>query len=99
MDVREILNLLDEKGEVSLGTWKPISVKKNPDGTVDVLYRNLKVGSEEDPVFLWVYANVVEDEDEVDVRVLERITFQKKDFTWLSRYVLPKEKVYKGVVE
>ncbi len=85
MDAREIIHLLDEKGEVSLETWKPLSVKKNGDGTVDVLYRNIQVGSEDDPVFLWIYANVVE--EDWDVRVLERITFQKEDLAWVLRYV------------
>jgi len=85
MDAREIIRVLDEKGEVSLETWKPLSVKKNGDGTVDVLYKNLHVGSDEDPVFLWIYANIVE--EDWDVRVLERITFQKEDLAWLMRYI------------
>ncbi|WP_457751737.1 hypothetical protein [Thermococcus sp.] len=85
MDAREIISVLDEKGEVSLETWKPLSVKKNRDGTVDVLYKNLHVGRDDDPVFLWIYANVLE--DEWDVRILERITFQKEDLAWILRYV------------
>ncbi len=84
MEVKHIIDILDEKGEVSLETWKAVSVKNNGDGTVDLLYRNLHVGSESDPVFLWIYANVLEDED---VRVLERITFRKEDLVWLLRYV------------
>jgi len=95
MDARTIVSILDRKGEVSLETWKAISVKKNSDGTVDVLYRNLHVGNEKDPVFLWIYANILEDED---VRVLERITFQRKDLAWLIRYVPGGVKVYKDPV-
>lgn len=85
MDVKRIIELLDSKGEVSLDTWKAISVKNNRDGTVDILYRNLHLGSEDDPVFLWIYANVVEDDE--DVRVLERITFKKEDVAWIFRYL------------
>ena len=86
MEVRRIIEILDEKGEVSLETWKAISIKNNRDGTVDILYRNLHVGSDEDPVFLWIYANVVDDGEE-DVRILERITFKKEDLAWILRYV------------
>ncbi len=88
MDAKEIVGILDEKGEVSLDTWKALSVKKNSDGTVDVLYRNLHVGSDDDPVFLWIYANIVE--EDWDVRVLERITFKREDIAWLLRYVAKK---------
>ncbi|ASI99614.1 hypothetical protein [Thermococcus celer] len=88
MDAREIVRILDEKGEVSLETWRAVSVKKNRDGTVDVLYRNLHVGTEEDPVFLWIYANVIE--EDWDVHVLERITFKREDLAWLLRYVVKK---------
>jgi hypothetical protein len=88
MDAREIVEILDEKGEVSLDTWKAVSVKKNKDGTVDLLYRNLQVGTDDDPVFLWIYANVVE--EDWDVRVLERITFKREDIAWLLRYVVKK---------
>ncbi len=88
MDIRGILQKLHEKGEVSRETWKPLSVKKNKDGTVDVLYKNRLIGTEEDPVFLWIYANVVEDE-EFDVKVLERITFKKEDIKWILRYAQP----------
>ncbi len=88
MDAKEIVGILDEKGEVSLDTWKALSVKKNNDGTVDVLYRNLHVGSDDDPVFLWIYANIVE--EDWDVRVLERITFKREDIAWLLRYVAKK---------
>ena len=91
MDAMEIVRLLDESGEVSLETWKPLSVKNNKDGTVDILYRNLHVGSEDEPVFLWVYANVVEEDWEV--RVLERMTFQREDIAWILRYLPKKEKV------
>ncbi len=86
MDVKRIIKILDEKGEVSLETWKAISVKNNGDGTVDILYRNLHLGSDDDPVFLWIYANVVNDGEE-DVRVLERITFKREDLAWILRYV------------
>lgn len=86
MDIKRIIEILDEKGEVSLETWKAISVKNNRDGTVDILYRNLHVGTDEDPVFLWIYANVVDD-DEEDIRILERITFKKEDLAWILRYV------------
>ncbi|ANF23566.1 hypothetical protein [Thermococcus piezophilus] len=89
MDVKEIIRILDEKGEVSLETWKAVSVKKNVDGTVDILYKNLHVGTDDDPVFLWIYANVVE--DDWDVRVLERITFKREDLAWLLRYVAKKK--------
>ncbi|WP_461866241.1 hypothetical protein [Thermococcus sp.] len=88
MDVREILQILNEKGEVSKETWKPLSVKKNKDGTVDVLYKNRVIGTEDNPVFLWIYANIVED-DEFDVKVLERITFKKEDLKWILRYAQP----------
>ncbi len=88
MDAEEIVGILDEKGEVSLDTWKALSVKKNSDGTVDVLYRNLHVGTDDDPVFLWIYANIVE--EDWDVRVLERITFKREDIAWLLRYVAKK---------
>ncbi|WP_297419598.1 hypothetical protein [Thermococcus sp.] len=88
MDARGIVGILDEKGEVSLDTWKALSVKKNSDGTVDVLYRNLHVGTGDDPVFLWIYANIVEEDG--DVRVLERITFKREDIVWLLRYVAKK---------
>ena len=88
MDAKEIVGILDEKGEVSLDTWKALSVKKNSDGTVDVLYRNLHVGTDDDPVFLWIYANIVE--EDWDVRVLERITFKREDIAWLLRYVAKK---------
>ena len=88
MDAREIVEILDEKGDVSLDTWKAVSVKKNKDGTVDLLYRNLQVGTDEDPVFLWIYANIVE--EDWDVRVLERITFKREDLAWLLRYVVKK---------
>ena len=88
MDAREIVEILDEKGEGSLDTWKAISVKKNKDGTADILYRNLHVGTDDDPVFLWIYANVVE--DDWDVRVLEKITFKREDIAWLLRYVVKK---------
>ncbi|ASJ10984.1 hypothetical protein A3L12_06560 [Thermococcus sp. P6] len=88
MDPREIVKILHGKGEVSLDTWKAVSVKNNGDGTVDVLYRNIHVGTEKDPVFLWVYANVVE--EDADVRVLERITFKREDLAWLLRYVAKK---------
>ncbi len=97
MDAREIVKILDEKGEVSLDTWKVVSVRKNEDGTADILYKNRHVGSEENPVFLWIYANIVE--DDWDVRVLERITFQKEDLLWLLKFVFPKVKVYKGLVK
>ncbi|HDZ36110.1 MAG TPA: hypothetical protein ENH81_04270 [Thermococcus sp.] len=89
MDAREIVKILDEKGEVSLDTWKAVSVKKNKDGTVDILYRNLHVGTEDDPVFLWIYANIVEEDWEV--RVLERITFKREDLAWVLRYVAKKK--------
>jgi len=88
MDAREIVRILDERGEVSLDTWKAVSVKKNGDGTVDVLYRNLHVGTDGDPVFLWVYANILEDSS--NVCVLERITFKREDIAWILRYVVKK---------
>ena len=88
MDAKQIVDILDEKGEVSLDTWKAVSVKKNKDGTVDLLYRNLHVGTDDDPVFLWIYANIVE--EDWDVRVLERITFKREDLAWLLRYVFKK---------
>ncbi|EEB73238.2 hypothetical protein TAM4_2095 [Thermococcus sp. AM4] len=90
MEIKRIIEILDEKGEVSLETWKAISVKNNRDGTVDILYRNLHLGSDDDPVFLWIYANVVDDGDE-DVRVLERITFKREDLAWILRYVPAKK--------
>lgn len=90
MDIKGIVELLHRRGLVNKETWKAVSVKKNGDGTVDILYRNLQVGTEKDPVFLWIYANVVEDDDEVDVRVLEKITFKKEDIAWILRY-LPKK--------
>ena len=90
MDIKRLIEILDEKGEVSLETWKAISVKNNRDGTVDILYRNLHVGTDEDPVFLWVYANVVDDGEE-DIRILERITFKKEDLAWILRYVTPRK--------
>ena len=89
MEVKEIIRELDRNGEVSLDSWKAVSVKRNKDGTVDILYRNVKIGADDDPVFLWVYANVIDDEGVV--RVLERITFKKEDLAWLFRYV-PKKK-------
>ena len=97
MNAREIVDLLNERGEVSLETWKALSVKRNGDGTVDILYRNLRVGTDDDPVFLWIYANVVDDESEV--RVLERITFRSADISWVLRYLPKKAKVYKGRTE
>ncbi|ACJ16589.1 hypothetical protein TON_1101 [Thermococcus onnurineus NA1] len=89
MDAKEIVKILDEKGEVSLETWKAVSVKKNKDGTVDILYKNLHVGTDDDPVFLWIYANIVEEDWEV--RVLERITFKREDLAWILRYVAKKK--------
>ena len=88
MDVMDVLRILNEKGEVSRETWKPLSVKKNKDGTVDVLYKNRIIGTDDDPVFLWIYANIVED-DGFDVKVLERITFKKEDIRWILRYAQP----------
>ncbi|WP_054841403.1 hypothetical protein [Thermococcus peptonophilus] len=95
MEASMIIKILDEKGEVSLDTWKVVSIKENDDGTADILYKNKHVGSDGDPVFLWIYANVVEEDD--DVRVLERITFKKEDILWLVRYVFPKVKVIRGL--
>ncbi|WP_456369239.1 hypothetical protein [Thermococcus sp.] len=95
MDTSAIIRILSEKGEVSLDTWRVISIKENGDGTADILYKNRHVGRNGDPVFLWIYANVV-DEDE-DVRVLERITFKKDDILWLIRHVFPKVKIIRGL--
>ncbi|ASJ00385.1 hypothetical protein [Thermococcus gorgonarius] len=86
MDARDIVELIYQRNLVSRETWKAVSVKKNGDGTVDILYKNLHVGSDDDPVFLWVYANVV-DEDGPDVRILEKITFKKEDLVWILRYI------------
>ncbi|NJE07981.1 hypothetical protein E3E31_05500 [Thermococcus sp. M39] len=86
MEIKRVIKELDLKGEVSLETWKPISAKKNGDGTIDILYRNLLLGDKRDPVFLWVYVNVVEDE-EIDVRILERMTFKKEDLIWIMKFV------------
>ncbi|HIP75103.1 MAG TPA: hypothetical protein EYH24_03105 [Thermococcus paralvinellae] len=86
MEVKRIIKELDSKGEISLETWKPISAKKNGDGTIDILYRNLLLGDEKDPVFLWVYVNVIEDED-IDVRILEKITFKKEDLLWIMKFI------------
>ena len=97
MDARDIIRILNEKGDVSLDTWKVVSVRKNDDGTADVLYRNRHVGSDDNPVFLWIYANIVE--EDWDVRVLERITFQKEDLLWLLKHVFPKVKFYKGLAK
>ena len=52
--------------------------------------QNLHLGSDDDPVFLWIYANVVDDGEE-DVRVLERITFKREDLAWILRYVPTKK--------
>ncbi|WP_297487309.1 hypothetical protein [Thermococcus sp.] len=84
MEPREIVEALYRKGEVSRETWKALSVKNNGDGTVDILYKNLQVGTKKNPVFLWVYANVVGGDD---VRVLERITFKTEDIVWIARYL------------
>ncbi len=89
MEIKEIIEELDKSGEVSLDSWRAVSVKRNRDGTVDVLYRNLQIGTDDDPVFLWVYANVIYEERKV--RVLERITFKKEDLLWLFRYVSKKK--------
>jgi len=97
MDARDVIRILHDKGEVSLDTWKVLSVKKNDDGTADILYRNRHVGSDDDPVYLWIYANLVE--EDWDVRVLERITFKRDDLLWLIRQVFPKVKVYKGLAK
>jgi len=97
MDAREVIRILHDRGEVSLDTWRIVSVKNNDDGTVDILYRNRHVGTYDDPVYLWIYANVVE--EECDVKVLERITFKKEDLLWLLRLVFPKVKVYKGLAK
>jgi hypothetical protein len=97
MEEREVIHILHERGEVSLDTWKVVSIKRNEDETVDILYRNRHVGTEDNPVFLWIYANVVEDNGEV--RVLERITFKKEDLLWLLPHVFPKVKVYKGLAK
>lgn len=86
MEIKRIIKELDLKGEVSLETWKPISAKKNGDGTIDVLYRNLLLGDERDHVFLWVYVNVIEDED-IDVKILEKITFKKEDLLWIMKFI------------
>ncbi|WP_058946094.1 hypothetical protein [Thermococcus sp. 2319x1] len=82
--IRDVIRILNEKGEVSLDIWKPLSARKSSDGTLDILYRNLVVGSERDPVFLWVYVNVLED----DVRVLEKITFKKEHVNWITNSIL-----------
>ncbi|WP_297477003.1 hypothetical protein [Thermococcus sp.] len=97
MNAREIVELLDRRGEVSLDTWKALSVKRNGDGTVDILYRNIRVGTDEDPVFLWIYANVVDDGPEI--RILERMTFRSGDIAWVLRYLPGGAKVYKGRAE
>nr|WP_152881131.1 hypothetical protein [Thermococcus sp. 101 C5] len=68
--------------------WKPLSARKSSDGTLDILYRNLVVGSDSDPVFLWVYVNVLED----DVRVLEKITFKKEHIRWITNSISKFEK-------
>jgi len=86
MEIKRIIKELDSKGEISLETWKPVSAKKNGDGTIDILYRNLLLGDERDPVFLWVYVNVIKDED-IDVRILEKITFKKEDLLWIMKFI------------
>lgn len=88
MKIKDVINLLNEKGEVSLDIWKPLSARKSSDGTLDILYRNLVVGSDSDPVFLWVYVNVLED----DVRVLEKITFKKEHIRWITNSISKFEK-------
>jgi hypothetical protein len=86
--IKDVINLLNEKGEVNLDIWKPLSARKSSDGTLDILYRNLVVGSDSDPVFLWVYVNVLED----DVRVLEKITFKKEHIRWITNSISKFEK-------
>ncbi|HIH71824.1 MAG: hypothetical protein PWP49_829 [Thermococcaceae archaeon] len=88
MKIKDVINLLNEKGEVNLDIWKPLSARKSSDGTLDILYRNLVVGSDSDPVFLWVYVNVLED----DVRVLEKITFKKEHIRWITNSISKFEK-------
>lgn len=88
MKIKDVINLLNEKGEVNLDIWKPLSARKSSDGTLDILYRNLVVGSDSDPVFLWVYVNVLED----DVRVLEKITFKKEHVNWITNSISKFEK-------
>ncbi|WP_457754472.1 hypothetical protein [Thermococcus sp.] len=88
MEIKRVIKELDKKGEISLETWKPLSAKKNGDGTVDILYRNLLLGDENDPVFLWVYVNIIEeDEEDTEVRILERMTFKKEDLAWVAKFV------------
>ncbi|MDK2983340.1 MAG: hypothetical protein PWP19_818 [Thermococcaceae archaeon] len=88
MKIKDVIRILNEKGEVSLDIWKPLSARKSSDGTLDILYRNLVVGSDSDPVFLWVYVNVLED----DVRVLEKITFKKEHIRWITNSISKFEK-------
>ncbi|WP_055283301.1 hypothetical protein [Thermococcus sp. EP1] len=86
--IKEIIKALSDKGEVSLDIWKPISARKSSDGTLDILYRNRVVGSEKDPVFLWAYVNIVEE----DVRILEKITFKKEHVKWITNSITRFEK-------
>ena len=46
------------------------------------------MGSEKDPVFLWAYVNIVED----DVRILEKITFKKEHVKWITNSITRFEK-------
>ncbi len=86
--IREIVERLNDKGEVSLDIWKPLSARKSSDGTLDLLYRNRVVGSEKDPVFLWIYVNIVNE----DVRVLEKITFKQEHVKWITNSIVTLEK-------
>lgn len=95
MDVFLIIKIFDEKGEVSLDIWKVVFIKENDDGIVDIFYKNKYVGSDGDFVFLWIYVNIVEEDD--DVCVFERIIFKKEDIFWLVRYVFLKVKVIRGL--
>ncbi|USS40676.1 hypothetical protein NF865_00065 [Thermococcus aggregans] len=81
--IKDVIKILNEKDEVSLDIWKPVSARKSSDGTLDILYINLVVGSKKDPVFLWVYVNVLKD----DVRVLEKITFKKEHVNWITNSI------------